>query len=232
MTQRSEASTPVPPTASARSHLIHKDGFTKTLWFVYLFITHETRQDLAEHSWKKAFLYIHVFCFIHVALSVFFFYLVPNMQAIHPIFCILYGVSFIVFVLDWVNYIFYRKYYVFVRWTILFFALMFGGMLACAIWAITQRQSVNYLSMLVSIVLLFLSIKWLRFPNVDTQTLLNTEGSPLDKSMLEQAVLAQPEADNLGFLSVDATNKSLKAKGLTNPVARWLGKPIRLLLDR
>lgn len=201
-------------------------------WFVYLFITHETRQDLAEHSWKKAFLYIHVFCFIHVALAVFFFYLVPNMQAIHPIFCILYGVSFIVFVLDWVNYIFYRKYYVFARWTILFFALMLGGMVVGAIWAMAQGQSVNYISIGFNVILLLISLKWLRFPNIDTQTLLNTEGSSLDKSMLEQAVMAQPEAENLGFLSDDSANKSLKSKGLTNPVARWLGKPIRLLLDR
>lgn len=201
-------------------------------WFVYLFITHETRQDLAEHSWKKPFLYIHVFCFVHVALAVFFFCLVPNMQAIHPIFCILYGVSFIVFVLDWVNYLFYRKYYVFARWTLLLFALTLISMISCGVWAITQDQTVNYASMSVNLVLLFISIKWLRFSNVDAQKMLDNSGVVVDRSMLQQAVLSQPDANNQGFLGGDATDRNLQLQGMTNPAARWLGKPVRLLEAR
>jgi hypothetical protein len=173
--------------------------------YIYFFVSHDTKANLNddENIWKKPFLYLHVFCFTHVFVATLFFCLVPNMQAIHPIFCILYGVSFIVFVLDWVNYLFYRERYVFVRWTILSFCFLFLGMISCAVWAIFKNETVSYWSMGGNAVLLFLCIKWLRFPNVDVQTLLNP-------SILPNATP--------NFLSK-----------LTNPVTRWLGTPIREL---
>ncbi len=201
-------------------------------WFIYLFITHETRSDLSINSWKKPFLYIHVFCFTHVFLATVFFCLVPNMQAIHPIFCIIYGVSFIVFVLDFINYIFYRKYYVFVRWTLLAFGLLIISMIGCAIWAIMEKQFVNYIALTVNLILLFICIKWLRFPNTDSAKMIAIDNEILEKSMLQQAVMEQSSADHKGFLSEETTPQNTVFEGMKNPIARWLGAPIRLLQER
>ncbi len=201
-------------------------------WFIYLFITHDTREDLATHSWKKPFLYIHVFCFIHVFLATVFFCLVPNMAAIHPVFCILYGVSFIVFVLDWINYIFYRKYYVFARWTLLGFALLLIAMLSCSVFAIMETQDTFRINTAVNLMLLFITIKWLRYSNVDSKKLLDNNGIPLDRTMLQQAVMEQPTSHNKGFLSEDVNTITTTFKGLSNPIARWLGMPTRLLEER
>jgi hypothetical protein len=176
-------------------------------WFVYLFVNRQTEEQLSGvNSWKKPFLYIHVFCFTHVFLATLFFCLVPNMQAIHPIFCILYGVSFIVYVLDWINYLFFRERYVFVRWTILSFAFLFVGMISCAAWALLEKQSVSYFSIGVNAFLLVLCLKWLRFPNVDVATMLDFDTS---------------------------ADKNTRLMGrLSTPIGRWLGKPIRVLKAR
>ena len=200
-------------------------------WFIYLFITHDTRDDLAINSWKKPFLYIHVFCFVHVFAATLFFCLVPNMAAVHPVFCILCGVSFIVFVLDWVNYIFYRKYYVFARWTLLGFALLLLTMLVCAVWAIMEKQDTFRINTAVNLMLLFISIKWLRYSNVDPKKMSNNRSIPLDRTMLQQAVMSQSMSNNKGFLSDDTTTTTL-FKGISNPIARWLGTPARLLEER
>ena len=201
-------------------------------WFIYLFITHDTREDLVTHSWKKPFLYIHVFCFVHVFVATVFFCLVPNMSAIHPVFCILYGVSFIVFVLDWVNYIFYRKYYVFARWTLLLFALTLFSMLTCSVLAIMEKQDTFKINTVVNLILLFISMKWLRYSNFDSKKLLDNNGLPLDRTMLQQAVMEQPASGNKGFLSNDINTITTTFKGLSNPIARWLGTPARLLEER
>lgn len=201
-------------------------------WFIYLFITHETRDDLATNSWKKPFLYIHVFCFVHVFGATLFFCLVPNMAAVHPVFCILCGVSFIVFVLDWVNYIFYRKYYVFARWTLLGFALLLLAMLTCSVWAIMEKQDTFRINTAVNLMLLFISIKWLRYSNVDPKKMSNNRSIPLDRTMLQQAVMSQSMSNNKGFLSDDANTINNTFKGLSNPIARWLGTPTRLLEER
>jgi hypothetical protein len=201
-------------------------------WFVYLFITHNTRQDLSIHSWKKPFLYIHVFCFVHVALATLFFCLVPNMQAIHPIFCIIYGVSFVVFVLDWLNYIFYRKYYVFARWTLLLFALVLIAMTSASIWAMTDGQKVSKITIGANLILLLITLKWLRFPNTESAKSLIVNGESVDKSMFQQAVMSQAQSNNKGFLSEDITTDSVVIKGMNNPVTRWLGTPMRFLEAR
>ena len=176
-------------------------------WFIYLFVSREMQEKLSgENTWKKPFLYIHVFCFTHVFLGTLFFCLVPNMQAIHPIFCILYGVSFVVYVLDWVNYLFFRERYLFVRWTILSFAFLFSGMIGCAIWAIFEKQTVSYWSMGGNAILLFLCLKWLRFPNV----------TPINAAkMLDSETIFAKDSSLLSSLST--------------PIGRWLGTPIRLL---
>jgi hypothetical protein len=176
-------------------------------WFIYSFVNRKAKGELEGiHSWKKPFLYIHVFCFTHIFFATLFFCLVPNMQAIHPIFCILYGVSFIVFILDWINYIFYRERYVFIRWTILSFALLFSGMIGFAIWAIADKQSVSYFSVSFNAVLLILCLKWLRHPTVEAAKLFVSDPIP-------------------------AQNSSLIGR-LAAPIGRWLGTPIRVLEAR
>jgi hypothetical protein len=204
-------------------------------WFVYLFVSHDIKTDLELKSWKKPFLYIHVFCFIHVLLATLFFCLVPNMQAIHPVFCILYGVSFVVFVLDWLNYIFYRDYYIFARWTIIAFALLFAAMFGCFAWALMTDQTVSYVSGGANLMLLFLCIKWLRHPNVDNYTQLK-DGEVIDKSVLSTDDLAAIEREKAiemqAFVGESLTSKKRLLNSLNASPNSWLGKPIHVFGTR
>jgi hypothetical protein len=197
-------------------------------WFVYLFVMHETRADLADNSWKKPFFYIHVFCFVHVLLATFFFCLVPNMSAIHPVFCILYGVSFVVFVLDWLNYVFYRKYYVFARWSLIGLGLLFLAMVGFAIAAKMKGEPINYFSGGLNLVLLFVTIKWLRFPNMGNFAKLNS-GEIVDTSMLSPDVLRALEADNQIVMNDDGTHRGILPDNIEMPKPSWFAQPIHFL---
>jgi hypothetical protein len=202
-------------------------------WFVYLFVTHDTKVALNQtESWKKPFLYIHVFCFVQVFLATIFFYLVPNMEAVHPVFCILYGVSLVVFVLDWLNYVFYRKYYIFVRWTLICFALLFAAMVVLAIIAKFKGEYINYISTGVNLMLLFLSIKWLRYPNIQQYAILGS-GDFVDKTMLDPTEIADIETSSPHFLSrPNMAAAQLLSDAAAQPKSSWLSTPIRILGTR
>lgn len=199
--------------------------------FTYLFVARNIRNNLDDNSWKKPFLYIHVFCFVHVLLATLFFCFVPNMQAVHPIFCILYGVCFVVFVLDWINYIFYRNYYIFARWTLMGFALLFAAMFGAFVWALFNNQSVSYCSGVANLVLLLLSIKWLRFPNIDNYTLLGN-GEIVDKAMLNEAEIAAFQTENEGFIKEEKIEEKFFVESTKPTATTWLGKPIHLFGTR
>ncbi len=199
--------------------------------FVYLFVARDIRSNLDENSWKKPFLYIHVFCFVHVFAATLFFCFVPNMQAIHPIFCILYGVCFVVFVLDWINYIFYRKYYIFARWTLLGFVLLFAAMFGAFVWAFFHKQSVSYCSGIVNLVLLFLGIKWLRFPNIDNYT-ISGNGEIVDKLVLSAVEMAALKTEKKGIVDEEKMTAKFFSESGNLPATNWLSKPIHLFGTR
>ncbi len=201
-------------------------------WFVYLFVSHETHDDLAVNSWKKPFLYIHVFCFTHVLFATLFFCLVPNLQVIHPVFCILYGISFVVFVLDFINYIFYRKYYIFARWTVIGLALLFLTMIVFAVLAKMKGQSINYFSGLLNVILLAIAIKWLRKPNIDNYTMIAETGDVLDKSMLNPDDVAALTTAHHNLMGDSEPFKQLLPDGVTASKGRWFSQPIHILGTR
>jgi hypothetical protein len=132
--------------------------------FANQFISHDIEQDLKINTWKRPFLYLHVFGFVSIVFTVLYYYFAPNLQVNNPLFAVIFGAAFLVYVLDWVNYLYFRNTFILHRWFLIVLSVVLGFMVFYGVWT----KSFDEISFYINSVMLLIAIRWVLKPNDQT----------------------------------------------------------------